>query len=813
MVVAGISLFTAVRAAAAQPVGAAISGIVTDTSGAVIPGAWLTLADAGSGVQRQFTANAHGEYAFGGLPPGRYVLSAGRDGFAPLQVANIDLADGERRVVPVVLKIAPMTENVAVTASNYAGDIAAGKRGESSREIPQSVSVLSQARIRDQNLTDVTEALNQITGITVTKSGDTVQQVYSRGFAITSVQADGGAPALFNTFNIYGLPDLAAYDHVEVLRGADGLFAGSGEAGGTVNLVRKRPLARKQILFDVQAGSWDYYRAQVDATGSLGWEGRLRGRVVLAQENRHYFYDVANSERTVAFGSLEADLSSRTLLTLGASYERHDALPFDTGLPRYTGGADLKLPRRTCLCTEWTYWNTSTPELFGKLEQSFANNWKLQLNLSHQRKDFETRYTRAIGAVDPVTRQGDYLWGNYVDYAPRQTLVDATVSGRFDVLGRRQDVVVGTNWQNVDADHYYYGGINYMVPVDVFAFNPADPAYADPGSPAYQFYVMDKWGQRQTGAYANLRSHITKALQVIGGVRYSSYRSIAVTNMHDEATGEVTSRTDQGYKTPDIWTPYGGLMYDLTPAVSLYGSYTQIFKPQGDYVTVDGVALPPVTGESYEFGAKGSWLSGSLTASAAAYRIERRDAAVSVPDRSGKFGDLNCCYVPAAKIGSKGFDGEVTGQLTRDWRLFAGYTYNINNYDVGYGARDGLVYMPQTPRHLLKLWTMVQLPGAWSAWSLGGGVTAQTSTTVKGNGAVYEPGTGNIVGSLPYVSTQNAYAVASLRGEYRINSRWAVALNVNNLLDTVYYQTVAGSPSGNFYGEPRNAMLTLRVRY
>jgi outer-membrane receptor for ferric coprogen and ferric-rhodotorulic acid len=793
---------------------AIVIGQVTDESGAVIANVSVAIADRATHVQRSTTTRQDGQYVIGGLPAGRYVITATHAGFAPLRIERIVVAAGERRAVPIVLRVAPLSERVAVEGSTgYTGEAGFGKRNQSLREIPQSVSVLTQQRIVDQQITDVTEALNQSTGITVVKSGDTVQTIYARGFSVTNVQTDGGAPAVLNTYNIYGLPDLAAYDRVEVLRGADGLFAGAGEAGGTVNLVRKRPSATRQVTFDVSAGSWNNYRAQLDVTGALGWNGRLRGRAVVAQEDREYFYDVAHSNRTALYGALDADLSSRTLLTVGASYDRRDALPFDTGLPRYSSGADLQLPRDTCLCSTWTFWDTSTPEVFANLQHAFDPNWTLKVNVSRQRKKFETRYTRALGSVDPVAGDGDFLWGNYVGYNPRQTLADASLHGRFSLLGRRQEIVVGASRQNVDADEYYYGGLDFMVPVNVFAFDRNAPAYADPGSPAYHFYTMEKWGQRQNGGYASLRSEIFPGLHAVAGARYSNYHAASVLSMRDEATNAETYRSDQSYTESNIWTPYAGLTYDVSQSVSLYGSYAEIFKPQGEYVTPEGEALPPVTGRSVEFGAKGSWMQGALNASLAGYQVKRRDAAVAIVGAGGTFGDFNCCYVPAATIESYGVDAEVTGQVTRQWQVFTGYTYNVNRYETGYGASDGVAYMPQTPKHLVKLWTMTQLPGRLSAWRVGGGLNAQTHTTMRGNGVRYEAGTGRVIARVPYVATQDAYATASVRAEYRVSAHWIAALNVNNLFDQTYYQTVGPSTGGNFYGEPRNVMLTLRIRY
>jgi outer membrane receptor for ferric coprogen and ferric-rhodotorulic acid len=130
------------------------------------------------------------------------------------------------------------------------------------REIPQTVSIISQEQIRQENFVDVGDALAQAVGITSQRIASLSQNFFSRGFQITTFHLDGGAA--FNSFDLtaepfFGWPSLGEFERIEVLRGADGLFGGNGNPGATVNLVRKRPLAEFQTMFNVSAGSWDNY--------------------------------------------------------------------------------------------------------------------------------------------------------------------------------------------------------------------------------------------------------------------------------------------------------------------------------------------------------------------------------------------------------------------------------------------------------------------------------------------------------------------------------------------------------------------------
>jgi len=675
-----------------------------------------------------------------------------------------------------------------------------GKTPRDPREIQQSVSVLTAQRIQDQNLTDVSAALNEITGVTLVSHQSRSANIptpFSRGFAITSLQFDGGSPAFLSTFPSFGLPDLAIYDHVEVLRGSDGLFSGAGEAGGTINVVRKRPLDHGQIIFEALAGSWRRYRAQIDVTGPLGFDGKLRGRVVAAYEDRHFFYDTAKLNKTVLYGVVEADLSPSTLLTLGGVYERRDEVPFSTGIPRYADGGDLGLPRSTCFCTPWGQWKESTPELFAKLEQSLGADWTLKINLSQQRKRIDTRYVEAyaFAPIDPASGYTGELYGNGENGVLRQRMGDVTLNGSFDLLGMRQEILLGASWQRFDYDGLRYYSLDAVYrSIDVFDFNPR--GIPDPGDPVYPFIIYHEGGQEQAGVYGTWRWSITGRLHALLGGRYSDYRFRQVGDFFDTVTGAITFQQNQNYKQSGVFTPYGGLSWDISQAISAYFSYAEIFKPQGNTFDSDLNVLKPITGSSYELGAKASWLDGRLTASLAGYIVKRRNEAVLAfqhPSISG------CCYTASAEIQSKGIDAELTGELLPGWQVSAGYTFNRNDYEFGYGANEGMPFMPQTPRHLFKFWTMIDMGGGLSGFRLGGGVNAQSKSYVTGT-----------FGDQSFRATQGGYAIVSLRGEYRIGDHWTAAVNVDNVFDKRYYQTVASPYSGSAYGEPANVLFSVR---
>ena len=117
---------------------------------------------------------------------------------------------------------------------------AGSKSGLSLRETPKSVTLVTRERIEAQNLTSLNDALNQTTGVTLSSFTSVSTFFFSRGFRVQTLQFDGGAPAYDGGYGLFLTPDTAVYDHIEMLRGVDGMYSGAGEPGGVINLVRKR---------------------------------------------------------------------------------------------------------------------------------------------------------------------------------------------------------------------------------------------------------------------------------------------------------------------------------------------------------------------------------------------------------------------------------------------------------------------------------------------------------------------------------------------------------------------------------------------
>ncbi|BAV63936.1 TonB-dependent siderophore receptor [Sphingobium cloacae] len=667
------------------------------------------------------------------------------------------------------------------TKSYTTNAVTIGKTVLNPRDIPQSVSVVTRQRIEDQNLFTLSDAMAQATGVSISTNGTQRNSYTVRGFEVGILQIDG-LPTRLDTDTLLSA-DLSMYDRVEVLRGPNGLLQGTGDPSASVNLVRKRPTSELAISGAVSAGSWNNYRAELDVGGPLDKAGRLRVRVVGSFQDNDYFYDVAHQRRWLVYGIAEYDLTDTTKITAGYNYMGSRSTPTLNGLPRATTGADLNFSRSTFLDSALNRFRFNDQEAFAEISQSIGR-WNAKAVFRRATGHNNLYSVGVFGAANPVTGLGPRL--NYLsnpDYRDKQTGIDAFLTGPLRLFGRDHTILIGGT-ARIRKNGFSYENMSPVTPpppVNVFNFDPyAVPEYKFNGVYSFRVHGTDK----EAGIYATARLSISDSLTVILGSRLSWWENQA---LYDQPA--LLYFPPEISKKNAIFTPYGGLVFKVDPDTSLYASYADIFQPQSatDYT---GGILPPVVGKNYELGIKRGLFEDRLNVSFALFQIEQTNRAITDPDHE----DFS---VAQGKVRSRGFEAEATGDLAHDWKVSAGYTYTETKYIRDPDAQ-GQVFNSTTPKHLFKVWTDYTLPSNLKAWSVGAGVQFQTRFYVD-DGA--------------FRLVQGSYALANARIAYQISPNLSASVNVNNIFDKRYYTTLTGIRRGNYYGEPRSFMISLRGKY
>ncbi|WP_407589638.1 Fe(3+)-pyochelin receptor FptA [Pseudomonas aeruginosa] len=687
---------------------------------------------------------------------------------SPLAAAVADARkDGETELPDMVIS------GESTSATQPPGVTTLGKVPLKPRELPQSASVIDHERLEQQNLFSLDEAMQQATGVTVQPFQLLTTAYYVRGFKVDSFELDGVPALLGNTAS--SPQDMAIYERVEILRGSNGLLHGTGNPAATVNLVRKRPQREFAASTTLSAGRWDRYRAEVDVGGPLSASGNVRGRAVAAYEDRDYFYDVADQGTRLLYGVTEFDLSPDTLLTVGAQYQHIDSITNMAGVPMAKDGSNLGLSRDTYLDVDWDRFKWDTYRAFGSLEQQLGGGWKGKVSAEYQEADSRLRYAGSFGAIDPQTGDGGQLMGAAYKFKSIQRSLDANLNGPVRLFGLTHELLGGVTYAQGETRQDTARFLNLPnTPVNVYRWDP----HGVPRPQIGQYTSPGTTTTTQKGLYALGRIKLAEPLTLVVGGRESWW---------DQDTPATR------FKPGRQFTPYGGLIWDFARDWSWYVSYAEVYQPQADRQTWNSEPLSPVEGKTYETGIKGELADGRLNLSLAAFRIDLENNPQEDPDHPGP--PNNPFYISGGKVRTQGFELEGTGYLTPYWSLSAGYTYTSTEYLKDSQNDSGTRYSTFTPRHLLRLWSNYDLPWQDRRWSVGGGLQAQSDYSVDYRGVSMR---------------QGGYALVNMRLGYKIDEHWTAAVNVNNLFDRTYYQSLSNPNWNNRYGEPRSFNVSLR---
>ncbi|MCD4514374.1 TonB-dependent receptor [Brucella pseudogrignonensis] len=645
------------------------------------------------------------------------------------------------------------------------------------RETPQSVSVVTRQKISDKNYQTIDQALQDTPGIT-TFQGNVADRwiYYSRGHAITDLQYDGlkNSAGAF-TKDIVPTDSLAIYDRIEVVRGATGLSQGTGNPAASINLIRKRPTDTAQTSVSLTGSSWGNGSVELDTSSPLNADGSLRGRFVGQFEAGDTYIDLNEKRNVLLYGTIEADVTDQTTVNLGLSYQRNSEDGYaGGGFPTRDDGSFYNLSPSDNIGASWQYLKKEAVTAYVDVTHRLDSGWDITA-----KGQAKWAKGRILGSYfypleeDSLT----FMPGAYVG-DDRQISFDVKASGPIELLGRTHDLSFGASYQREDFD-YLSQNYERTTIADLYDWDASTAPVVGPRAVAP---TINDYLQKEYSLYASGRFSITDQMKLIAGGRLIWFSNDADWN-------------DRHYSEDAKFIPYVGLTYDLTSDLTAYASYTTIFKPQA-YFDVSGDLLPPLEGNNIEVGLKHSWLDDRLTGSIALFQSDQTNLPIEIDRSFCSSGTY--CYAASDEVRTRGVELELTGELTDNFQLSAGYTYARSRYEEGDNA--GTYYNTNVmPAHLLRLFGSYKFDGRLEGLTLGAGLRAQSK--------IYAEGTG-------WRAEQPAYAVVDLMAKYDFTPETTLQLNVNNVFDKEYYASLGTARYySNFMGAARNFQLSLRHKF
>ncbi|MGJ5632670.1 TonB-dependent siderophore receptor [Nostoc sp. CALU 1950] len=609
------------------------------------------------------------------------------------------------------------------------------------RDIPQSIQVIPQQVIKDQQATRLTEVLKNAPGVVLGSRSprDPLNIIKIRGF-------DAGTDILLNGIQDRSIQSIgfgSNIERVEVLKGPASVLFGQGGLGGKVNLVTKQPLSDPFYSVETSIGNYNTYSGAIDLSGPLNDSKTVLYRLNASAGTNESFIDFYEQQQYLIAPSLSWQISDRTKLTLEASYSLAEG-PYDFGIPAQ--GSVLPNPNgripRNRFVSEPNFNDTSNSafRIGYNFEHRFSDNWQA-------RSVFQTSLFRLKrNLVFPFGLQDDLRTLERgvedFDYDENAYNLDNFVVGKLTTGSIKHELVVGFNLSKTDTNSKSL--FNETTPLDVF--NPVYGSGTEASLPDFDI----KNTAQQLGFYLQDQITLAENFKVLLGGRFD----IA----NQEFQDLLNQTTD--FKQTEAFSPRVGIVYQPIQPISLYASYSRSFNQA---TSVFGAALPePERGTQYEIGVKAD-LTDRLSTTLAFYDLTRTNLSAEDPNNPQR-------TIQIGEQRSRGIEFDISGEISPGWNIIAGYAYTDAEI-----TRDNPLtvgnQLNNVPRHALNLWTTYEIQSG-SLKGLGFGLGAFYYGDRQAN-------LGNTVDLPSYVRTDAA--IYYKRDNYR------AAINIKNLFDTDYF--------------------------
>lgn len=570
-------------------------------------------------------------------------------------------------------------------------------------ETPQSISVIGKDQIQDQGAQTVQDSVRYTAGVIADAYGFDSR---SDGGLIRGLNAPRYVDGMRQNYGYYvNTVPLEIYnlERVEVLRGPASVLYGQSSAGGLFNIVTKRPQEETSREIGVEYGSFDRKVIRTDMTGALTADGKWLYRLVALARESDTQVDYVDNDRLLFAPSLTYRPTADTSITFLSSYQQDRSGSTQQFMPhigtRYASPQGFIPVNRFVGEPSQDRYDTDGGTASLLIDHRFNDVLSIHQGIRYGNYDNTYRSQYPFAFADPLA-ETIYRVKYSDDTRTDIFTTDTNLVAKFSTGPIRHKILGG-------IDYSYYqetGRSGYALNFD--RFNLYDPVYGLPGSfVPVPLVPENKVSQDQLGIYVQDQMRLGPWLVTAG------LRQDWITNESDPLTG-ATRRENN-----DALTGRVGLMYELPFGVTPYVSYSESFDPVPGTRVVGGGFAKPVEGEQVEAGVKYETPKGDLTITGAIFDITEKNRIAAGndpldPTASSQIGEASV----------RGFEFELKGQITRNVKTLASYTYLDTEVKDGNPAEIGK-QIESVPTHLASLWAVYSFDTSFlKGFSIGGGV-------------------------------------------------------------------------------------------
>lgn len=689
----------------------------------------------------------------------------------------------------------------------------------------RTVTVIPEQLIKDQGVTNLTDALKNVPGVGAFYAGEngsssTGDSVYMRGVDTSdSIYVDGIrdiGSVTRDTFNT---------QQVEVIKGPAGTDYGRSAPSGSINMISKQPRLDSGLDASVSIGSAWMRRGTLDYNQAFGENSAFRLNLMGEKTHDAGRHNIENERYGVA-PSLAFGLDTPTRLYINYLHVHQNNTPDGgiptVGLPGYSAPSSAtsalnsagKVNTKNYYGTDSDFDKSTTDSFTLRFEHDLTDNTTIRNTTRWSRVKQQYLLTAVMGGASNITQPDSnnvdtWTWSrlaNTKDVSNSILTNQTNLTSKFHTGFVGHDVSTGVEFTREKQTNY---GVDAISPPAVNIYHPISSISVG----GLSRNGANANGQTDTfGIYAFDTLELTDSIQVNGGVRLDNYHTDynsatacggtgrrAVACPAGASTGTPVTTVDTA-KSGNLVNWKAGALYRLTSQGNIYVNYAISQQPPGGSTfalaaggsgsSANRTDFKPQKAKSSEIGTKWEILDKRLLLNAALFRTDIENEVASNDDGT---------YSQFGKKRVEGYELSAIGNITPDWQVSMGYTQQHASVKEGDTvAQDGSSALAYTPKHAFTLWSQYQ---ATDAISVGAGARYVGSLRRGSDGAVGTP------------DHTEGYWVADAKLGYRVNRNLDLQLNVYNIFDKDYVASINKSGYRYHPGAPRTFLLTANMHF
>ena len=680
-----------------------------------------------------------------------------------------------------------------------------GKGNQELRNIPQSITVVTEKLVDDRNLDTVKEVLRNTGGISFLAAEGGEEDIRLRGFSLAGtgdIFIDGMRdPAFYDrdTFN---------HDRVEVLRGSASMLFGRGSTGGAVNQVSKVPRLITQHEVTGTLGTHNFRRFTGDFNIHTGENAALRLNAMATKADNNGAGSRIDKNGIAAAYRWGIGTANEFMVGL---YHLNNNNGMNYGIPWIR-------PTAASTSAENTIIGSLAPDAYFGMASDYSKGLAQMVTASHLHRfqdGSELRTQVRQGHFERDQRAGTVRFAaptSLANFGPAtvfnrgtqlkiqdvETLhAQSDYSTKLNAWGMQHELQAGVDFAREQKVVYLarsaaQGGVTLVKPRTT-AGTPNDSASINEALRILRVgnaFEADSWG-----AYLQDLVQVAPHWKVLGGLRFDSLDGNYTQYSIPPAAPGPTTVVNYQQRISE-WSKRVGVLYQPTDRHSFHFSYGTSFNTSGDAYSYNALSAntPPEQSENIEIGARIDSEDKRYSTRFAIFRSTKKNERNTDPDTAATR------LLLSGKRHSAGVEIDVAGRINPRWEIFASYMWMpIARVDAAAstvvlvgnraGDRPGL-----SPRHSGTVWTTYQIT---PQWRVGGGINFRSKQAPADVTAPAWEAPG--------------FITADLMAEYNVSDRYSIKANLTNITDKLYAESLY---RGHYIpGAGRQLQVSLTARF